>query len=212
MNDIKTLDATPRTKKLNYETIRSEAAKLMDVKFCIAWAYKLNIHGEKLKDDDSVTMNGTKMTAAEFLSKLSKQEGWSEYEARRKVGTQKLGSKDIITVTRLARAFAPQVSTLIKKGVAKQSTDMLNIKKSSGIELPDEFCFLNSPYGMTTETLNEHAEDLMKFYVEFDIIIGKAVAEKWIEKKEGSKPRKWAEDFANYLQFRGAKAVSGGSV
>jgi hypothetical protein len=208
MDEIKTLTATPRTKKLNYEDIRTKTVRLMDIKFAIAWAYKLNIHGEKLKDDDSVTVNGVSMTATDFLKKLSEQEGWAEYEARRKIGTQKLGSKEIVTVTRLARAFAPQVSKLIQKGIAKQSDDMLNIKKAADIELPDEFCFLNSPYGMSLETLNTHSADLMKFYVQFDIIIGKAVEKKWIEKKEGSKQRKWAEDFANYLQFRGADPLA----
>lgn len=207
MDEIKSLSATPRTKKLNYEEMRSKATKLMDIKFAIAWAYKLNIHGEKLKDDDSVTVNGVTMTAPDFLKKLSGQDGWAEYEARRKIGTQKLGSKDIVTVTRLARAFAPQVSKLIQKGIAKQSEDMLNIKKAAGIDLPDEFCFLNAPYGMATDTLNTHSTNLMKFYVEFDIIISRAIEKKWIEKKDGSKQRKWAEDFANYLQFRGAEPV-----
>ena len=38
-------------------------------------------------------------------------------------------------------------------GVAKQSEDMLSLKRTSGSELTDEFCFLNSPYGMTTVTI-----------------------------------------------------------
>ena len=210
MEDIKTLTATPRTKRLDYEDIRKRAVQLMDIKMAIAWAYKLNIHGEKLKDDDSVTVNGVTMTSGEFLKKLSAQDGWAEYEARRKIGTQKLGSKDIVTVTRLARAFASHVSKLIKAGVAKQSEDMLSLKRTSGSELPDEFCFLNSPYGMTTDTLAANAEGLRKFFQEFDIVISKAVAAKWIEKKEGSKQRKWAEDFDNYLLFRGVSVPAAG--
>lgn len=203
MDDIKTLSATPRTKKLDYEEMRKKASQLMDMKMAIAWAYKLNIHGEKLKDDDSVTVNGITMDSAEFLKKLSGQDGWVEYEARRKIGTQKLGSKDILTVTRLARAFAPHVIKLIKSGIAKQSDDMLNIKRASGSDLPDEFCFLNSPYGMSNDTLAANVDNLRKFFSEFDIIISRAVAAKWIEKKDGSKQRKWAEDFENYLAFRG---------
>lgn len=207
MEEIKTLSATPRTKKLDYEEMRKKAVKLMDIKMAIAWAYKLNIHGEKLKDDDSVTVNGVTMTSGEFLQKLSGQDGWAEYEARRKIGTQKLGSKDILTVSRLARAFAPYVIKLLKSGVASQSEDMLNIKRASGSNLPDEFCFLNSPYGMSNDTLAANVEDLRKFFTEFDIIISRAVAAKWIEKKEGSKQRKWAEDFENYLLFRGIVAA-----
>jgi len=170
MDDIQTLTSTTRTKKVDYEEIRAKAVKLFgDIKLCIAWAYKFNIHGEKLKDDDSITVNGKTMTSAEFILKLASQAGWSEYQARRTAGTQKLGSKDLVTVTRLARAFAGMVSKLIKKGIAKQSADMLAIKAGAAdCSLPDEFCFLNSPYGMTKETLAEQYSNLKKFFTQFD--------------------------------------------
>lgn len=205
MDEITTLTSTTRTKKVNYEEIRAKSVKLFgDIKLCIAWSYKCNIHGERLKDDDSVTVNGKVMSASEFLAKLASQEGWNEYQARRTAGTQKLGSKDLVTVTRLSRAFAGMVSALIKKGVAKQSPDMLAIKSSAvDCSLPDEFCFLNSPYGMTKETLSEQYHNLKKFFTQFDIIIANAVAKKWIDKKDGGKPRNWTEDFDNYVLFRG---------
>jgi hypothetical protein len=205
MEGINSLTCTSRTKRIDYEEVRSKSVKVVgDVKTCIAWAYKFNIHGEKLKDDDSITVNGKTMTAAEFLTKLSAQDGWSEYQARRTAGTQKLGSKDLITVTRLARAFAGMVTVLIQKGIAKQSPDMLAIKATAkDCVLPDEFCFLNSPYGMKNVTLKENAAELRKFFVRFDEIIATAVEKKWIDKKSGSKHRNWAEDFDNYLLFRG---------
>jgi len=205
MEEIQSLTSTTRTKRIDYEDVRVKSVKLFgDVKLCIAWAYKFNIHGEKLKDDDSITVNGKTMTSAEFLLKLASQSGWSEYQARRSAGTQKLGSKDLVTVTRLARAFAGMVSRLLQKGIAKQSTDMLSIKAGAdGCSLPDEFCFLNSPYGMTKETLTEQYSNLKKFFTQFDIIIANAVAKKWIDKKDGSKPRNWSEDFDNYVLFMG---------
>ena len=43
MEEIKTLSATPRTKKLDYEEMRKKAVKLMDIKMAIAWAYKPHI-------------------------------------------------------------------------------------------------------------------------------------------------------------------------
>jgi len=207
MDDIKTLSSTSRTKKVNYEEIRDKSAKLFgDVKLCIAWAYKFNIHGEKLKDDDTVTVNGKTMTSQEFIAKLASQAGWAEYQARRTVGTQKLGSKELVTVTRIARAFAGVVSKLIQKGIAKQSDDMLSIKKgAANCALPDEFCFLNSPYGMTRETLAEQYPNLKRFFTQFDIVIANAVAKKWIDKKDGSKPRNWSEDFDNYVAFMGVE-------
>jgi len=205
MDDIQTLTSTTRTKKVDYEDIRVKSVRILgDIKLCIAWAYKFNIHGEKLKDDDSITVNGKTMTSSEFILKLASQTGWSEYQARRTVGTQKLGSKDIVTVTRLARAFAGMVTKLIKKGIAKQSADMLAIKAGAvDCSLPDEFCFLNSPYGMTKETLAEQYSNLKKFFTQFDTVIANAVAKKWIDKKDGSKPRNWAEDFDNYVLFMG---------
>lgn len=205
MDDIVSLTSTTRTKKINYEEIRKKSVPLLgDMKVCIAWAYKFNIHGEKLKDDDSITVNGKTMTAAEFTAKLSTQAGWSEYQARRVAGTQKFGSKDLVTVTRLARAFAGMVSKLIQKGIAKQSSDMLAIKNGANeCTLPEEFCFLNSPYGMTAETIAKHYVDLKKFFTQFDIVIANAVSKKWIDKKDGSKPRNWAEDFDNYCAFMG---------
>lgn len=205
MDEITSISSTTRTKRIDYEQVRVQSAKLFgDVKMCIAWAYKFNIHGEKIKDDDSVTVNGRTMNAAEFLSILSTQEGWAEYQARRAAGTQKLGSKDIVTVTRLARAFAGMVSKLIKKGIAKQSTDMLAIKSGAhDCTLPDEFCFLNSPYGMSKETLAAQYVNLKKFFTQFDTVIANAVAKKWIEKKEGSKARNWVEDFESYALFVG---------
>jgi len=205
MDDIQTLTSTTRTKKVDYEEIRVKSVKLFgDIKLCIAWAYKFNIHGEKLKDDDSITVNGKTMTSAEFILKLASQAGWAEYQVRRTVGTQKLGSKDIVTVTRLARAFAGMVSKLIKKGIAKQSADMLSIKVGAvDCSLPDEFCFLNSPYGMTKDTLAEQYSNLKKFFTQFDTVIANAVAKKWIDKKDGSKPRNWTEDFDNYILFMG---------
>jgi len=205
MDDIQTLSSTTRTKKVNYEEIREKSAKLFgDIKLCIAWAYKFNIHGEKLKDDDSITVNGKTMTSKEFITKLASQAGWVEYQARRTAGTQKLGSKDLVTVTRLARAFAGFVSKLIQKGVAKQSPDMLAIKSGAvDCTLPDEFCFLNSPYGMSKDTLAEQYTNLKKFFTQFDIVIANAVAKKWIDKKDGSKPRNWSEDFDNYVLFMG---------
>jgi len=208
MDDIKSLSSTTRTKKVNYDEIREKSASLFgDVKFCIAWAYKFNIHGEKLKDDDSVTVNGKTMTSAEFILKLASQSGWAEYQARRIVGTQKLGSKDLVTVTRIARAYAGAVSKLIKKGIAKQSPDMIAIKSTAAdCSLPDEFCFLNSPYGMTKETLTEHYADLKRFFTQFDVVIANAISKKWIDKKDGSKPRNWCEDFENYALFIGAAA------
>jgi len=206
MEDIQSLSSTTRTKKVNYEEIREKAAKLFgDVKLCIAWAYKFNIHGEKLKDDDSITVNGKTMTSADFISKLASQSGWAEYQARRSAGTQKLGSKDLVTVTRIARAFAGMVSKLIQKGIAKQSPDMLAIKSgAANCSLPDEFCFLNSPYGMTKETLTEHYANLKRFFTQFDVVIANAITKKWIDKKDGSKPRNWSEDFDNYALFIGA--------
>jgi len=205
MEEIQTLTSTTRTKKIDYEEIRVKSAKLFgDVKLCIAWAYKFNIHGEKLKDDDSITVNGKTMTSAEFIAKLSSQAGWAEYQARRTAGTQKLGSKDLVTVTMLARAFAGVVCKLIQKGVAKQSPDMLSIKAgAANCSLPDEFCFLNSPYGMTRETLAEQYPNLKRFFTQFDTVIANAVAKKWIDKKDGSKPRNWSEDFDNYMLFMG---------
>jgi len=205
MEGISTLTCTSRTKKIDYEEIRNKSVKVIgDIKTCIAWAYKFNIHGEKLKDDDSVTVNGKSMTSAEFLAKLAAQDGWVEYQARRTAGTQKLGSKDLVTVTRLSRAFAGMVIALIKKGIAKQSPDMLAIKATAkDCNLPDEYCFLNSPYGMKPDTLKEQSAELKKFFTRFDEIIAAAVEKKWIDKKSGSKHRNWAEDFDNYLLFRG---------
>lgn len=210
MEGITTLTCTTRTKRIDYEEVRLKSVKVIgDIKVCIAWAYKFNIHGEKLKDDDSVTVNGKTMTSAEFLAKLSTQDGWVEYQARRTAGTQKLGSKEIVTVTRLARAFSGMVISLISKGIAKNSTDMLAVKATAkACTLPDEFCFLNSPYGMKDETLKENSIELRKFFVRFDEIIAAAVEKKWIEKKSGGKHRNWAEDFDNYLLFRGVKIDS----
>jgi len=89
LKDIKSLTSSTRTKKVDYADMRAKADHLIGAKMAIAWAYKFNIHGEKLKDDDHVTVNGETMNATQLKDRLSKQAGWTEYEARRVAGTQK---------------------------------------------------------------------------------------------------------------------------
>jgi len=207
LKGITSITCTERTKKVNYEEIRRDALKMMPAKFCVAWAYKLNCHGSRLKDDDHVVVDGTQMTSTELLKKLSTQEGWAEYEARRAMGTQKLGSKNIITLSRLARAFASAVIKLLQMKIAKQSPDMLGIKAAAkDCNLPDEYCFLNAPYGMKEENIVEQADNLRKFFAQYNATIKHSIENGWIEKKEGSKARDWVAEFNNYLLFKGIKA------
>jgi len=200
---VTTLTCSARTHKVDYEKIRAKTISIIGHPAAIAWAYKLNIHGARLKDDDFINVNGTQMSSADLIKKLSTQEGWSEYEARRASGTQKFGSKDIVTLSRLAKAFASKTTLIIKKSIAPLSDDLKAVKAGDDTcTLADEFCFLNSPYGMQDETLKANRVELRKFFVQFDIVISRAVANKYIKPTSAEK-RNWAQDFDNYLAFRG---------
>lgn len=200
---ITSLTCSARTHKVDYEIIRSKTIKLIGHPAAIAWAYKFNIHGAKLKDDDFINVNGTQMSSADLIKRLATQEGWGEYEGRRASGTQKFGSKEIVTLSRLARAFASKTSLIIKKSIAPLSDDLKAIKAGDDTcTLADEFCFLNSPYGMSDETLKANKTELRKFFVQFDIVISRAVTNKYI-KPTTTEKRNWAQDFDNYLAFRG---------
>jgi hypothetical protein len=203
LKDIKSLTSSTRTKKVDYADMRAKADHLIGAKMAIAWAYKFNIHGEKLKDDDHVTVNGETMNATQLKDRLSKQAGWTEYEARRVAGTQKTGSKDILTIGRLAKAHAGFVSKLIHKKVAILSDDLKAIKATAdGCDLPDEYCYLNAPYGMDERKIKEHDADLIKFYRRFNEVIASAVAAGWIV-PTSSKVRDHVADYENYKVFRG---------
>lgn len=195
---MKGFDCSMRTKAIDYSAITKTTVKLIGAKFAMGWASKFNLHGQKLKPGQFVTVGGETMVVERLQEALAKQVGWSAYKEARTAGTQKVSNKDLVTVSRICKAFAKSTINMILKGIDKPEEDSLALAESSG--LPRQYAFICSPYGMTNEEIVEQDSALTKFFEGFDMIITKAKKEGWVE---GSTKRSHLKEYEALKSFRG---------
>lgn len=191
-------ECSMRTKAIDYAAITKTTVKLLGAKFAMGWASKFNLHGQKLKPGQFVTIGKETMTVERLQEALAKQVGWGAYKESRTAGTQKVSNKDLVTVSRICKAFAKSTINMIQKGFDKPEEDSLALAKDSG--LPPHFAFICSPYGMTNDEIVEQDAALTKFFEGFDLIITKAKKEGWVE---GTTKRSHLKEYEALKSFRG---------
>jgi len=162
VGQMKGFECSMRTKAIDYSAITKTTVKLIGAKFAMGWASKFNLHGQKLKPGQFVTIGQETMTVERLQEALAKQIGWGAYKEARTAGTQKVSNKDLVTVSRICKAFAKSTINMVLKGYDKPEEDSLTLAKESG--LPPQFAFICSPYGMTNEEISEQDSALTKFF------------------------------------------------
>jgi len=195
---MKGFDCSMRTKAIDYAAITKTTVRLLGAKFAMGWASKFNLHGQKLKPGQFVTIGQETMTVERLQEALAKQIGWGAYKEARTAGTQKVSNKDLVTVSRICKAFAKSTINMVIKGFDKPEEDSLALAKESG--LPPQFAFICSPYGMTNDEIVEQDAALTKFFEGFDLIITRAKKEGWVE---GTTKRSHLKEYEALKSFRG---------
>lgn len=204
-------ECSARTTTVDHAQIKRDAAKLLGgINVALAVAVKSNLHGSRIKGGDYVQLKGgSKMLMVELMKKLEEQDGYSA-GIREGIATKGVGresDKTLVSLSRIMRAFAADVTTLISLNKVSVPDDLMSIAK--GTNLPAKYCFLNSPYGMNDEELEEHMEPFFAFASNFDALIKKAYDSGYIDvsKVTTSRQRSHADQFVNYLAWRGIKHV-----
>jgi hypothetical protein len=194
-DDFEGFDCSLRTTPVDYTALKKKICELVGGENkATAYAVKLCLHGSKVKEGDYVKIKGEVLTFKALMELLKQQEDYKE-------GITSQGkdvNKSIVTIRRICRALAANVSYLIKKKAVKVPDDLLQFGIGTG--LPDEYCFLDSCYGMDKDTLKKNASGFIKFCENFDDAINEAYSKGWIQGVSG---RSHAEAAKNYLKWRG---------
>lgn len=198
ISDFDNFECSLRTTAIDYPAIKKAASALFgSSQVAIGFAIKLNLHGLKIKSDDYIKIKGTVTLISELVEKMRKQPGYVASKASKDGADISIG-KSLVTPIRLARAFASEVTVLIKGGKIAAPEDL--VKFGNG-ELPAHYCFLAAAYGMTNKDLKDNAVGLMTFARNFDLIIDTAVKEGWVTNAVSK--RSHETELVNYLEFRG---------
>jgi hypothetical protein len=187
-------ECSDRTTRVDLAAIKDKANNVLGTGFALGWAVKFALHGLRLKEGDYIRVKGVNMTADDYTTRISAQEG---YKAKSGGGIGKHSDKSIVSAKRLVRAFASDISFLIAKGI-KVSDDTKQLAADAELEL--KYCFIDSWYGCDDATLKKHLKGMMKMCVEFDSIIALAKSEGWME---GHQKHSHAKEFEAYCAWRG---------
>lgn len=206
---IASLEYSRRSEPIDYEEIRSRTVTALGKELTVAWAISLNLEGLKGKDGRFVKVGSKSQTYNEFLEALK------DYNTKNNLSdtdsavaaTRVNISKKALTVSRVARAFAALVIQVLKIKIVSGSFP------DFGTELPNEYRFLNSPYGMTDEELEAQKGNLKVWYTKWDAMIANAYKKGWAKSETGvtAGKRTWASAFTDYLQFRASNAAAASS-
>jgi hypothetical protein len=202
----------PRSVKVDYDKMKVNAVALFGQKMALAIGIALNLESLKKWDGRVFRIGDQEMTYKEFLDILDGQGSQAMIDGRSDPSKRIAIDKDTLTPSRFAKAFAREsIIYLTMKPDANKFVAPVAATDSNVVDiLPQEYVFLNSPYGMKDDMLKKNYEGLMKFYNAFDKIVQTAVQQKWVRDENGKvviptdgKKRTWAEDFVNYVKFRG---------
>lgn len=197
LSDFEGFEVCDRTTQVNYEEIKKLSAAMFGAKHSIGLAIKLNLRGMKIKPDDYFKIGGTTVKVADMVRKIHEQEGYgAEAVVNKSLGKE--SAKNIVSLVRLARAFAAETTHAVAKGIVTVEKELADMATESGLEV--KYAFLAAPWGMDDAILKKNMEALYKFAARFDAMIKEAHKAGWCE---GFKPREHAKIFADYLKFRG---------
>jgi hypothetical protein len=83
---------------------------------CVGFAIKLNLHGfgiRKIKSDDYIKIKGTTTLLSTMVEQMRGQPGYHDVAATKSgAGADMSTGKTLVTLVRVARAFAPHVINL----------------------------------------------------------------------------------------------------
>jgi len=185
-----------RTTRADYKQLRTKANVVLG-EFAIPWAIKFALQGIRLKQGDFVVLKGVKQTDADFTRMISDPKTNPGFVSKTGGGIAKVSDKTVISVKRLVRCMASNITVLISKGYGSDS-DILKIGPKVGLE--EKFSFIDSVYGMDDSVLQDNAVAYLKFCEAFDEIISQAHASGYCE---GSQKQSHAEAARKYITFRG---------
>jgi len=194
-------ECSSRTEAVDYKQVAKDAITILGSKdIVVSLGWKLNTRGLNMKAGQFVRAGDITMTTEQILEKLQAQEGFKGFtdpkSSRIRIG------KQVVTISRIARATAKIVILGIKAKKLDLGPDCMKIKETSGTALPDHFCFINAPYGMSDEEIKANAADFVKFLTAFQMEIDKAVTSGWVI-PSSTKKRDYVKEFHNYIEFRG---------
>lgn len=202
-HEVSDIICTERTSRVDLKAIKDSANALLGKGIAFAWAWKFSVHGLKLKASDYVQYKSKRMTAEEFQTLIRSKNNHctaKQIEDKDGKGLGKESDKRSVTATRLVRAFAADITAFIKRG-ALVPEELSSLAEDS--DLPVEYAFLDSCYGMDDDTLAKLAVPMYSFASAFDDQIQDAYAAGWIESAAGSTRHSHAADFKNYCKWRG---------
>lgn len=194
------IQTSKRTVQVNFAEIKERAIKIFTKGFALAWAVKFALEGLKLKPGDFVIYKGSKMTAEDFTAKISDQSTNPGYVKTESGGIGKISDKSVLSVKRLVRAFAADITFLLKNGL-KQDSDI--VKVGALVGLSSEYSFIDSVYGCDDATVKTIALPYLMFCAKFDMIIDSAYSSGWVETISKSKKQSHFETAVSYLKWRG---------
>jgi len=187
-----------RTTSIDYTDMKNLTIALFESKeVATAIAVKCNLRGMKVKPDDFFSIKGKVYLMSEILDTIHLQAEYSkEAIANKTLG--KDSSKKLVSLQRIARAFAAETTYLIRKKKVTVADDTARDAAECG--LPIEYAFLAAPWGMDDAVFKKHYAASMKFAVMFSDKIAKAVGNKWFEAKV---KRSHPDALEQYAKFRG---------
>jgi len=196
-SDFAGLEVSDRTTSVNYEDIRKSSIALLGKQNSVGLAIKLNLRGMKVKPDDYFKIAGNTVMVTDLVNKIHQQEGYGTAAATNK-SLGKDSKKTLVSLSRIARAFAPETIHAIEKNHISVEKELVEIAKSAGLN--PKYAFLAAPWGMNDATLRANSEALYNFAFGFDNLIATAHNNGWCV---GHSVRSHADTFVNYTKFRG---------
>lgn len=200
-----TFACSDRTEAVDYTKIAKNAISILGSKeIVVALGWKLNTRGLKMKDGQFIKVGEIEMTSEQILSKLTAQEGFKKYAdpSASRIGI----GKEVVTISRIARATAGVVASGIKAGKLSLGPDCEKLRELAGItseeELPRHYSFLNAAYAMNDAEVAKFVKGFTKFLAAFQTEIDKAVSAGWV-KTNNTKKRDYVKEYMEYIGFRG---------
>jgi len=199
-SDFDDFEVCDRSTSVNYSDVKSSAVVLLEsAQVAIGAAVKCSLRGKNIKPDDYFVVKKSKVTMKWVLDKLNTQEGYKETAGAAKT-LGKDSSKSLVSISRLCKAFAPEVISIVRDGKVPLEAEIERMAATAG--LPREYAFLDAPYGMDDDVLSKHGVAVVKFAAAFDTMIATAHKSGWCT---GNSKRSHEKAATSYMEFRGVK-------
>lgn len=188
-----------RSVAVDYLFIKARFIELMKILFpdgvvatglCKAWGYSLNNESLRNINGRCVAYKGQECTYEHLLSCLAQQEEMSALTRENAI----LAGKSVVTVSRIARAYAVENRAFLKKhpNFCRFPVDVRG-------ELSEEFGFPNIMYACALTELTSKYDALHTFYENWQNVINQAYAKGYVI--NAAKRRDWVEEFESYVKF-----------